>query len=166
MDEKKDLRRNDLIACLILLVTGIFVLGDSIRMIFFVTLPGVEKEGWFVAPGFFPLILALGLIVMSLIMLSIALRGSGKIVFPRWKRIRSYFKSRDELIMVAEIGLLFFYTFVLIGNMHFALASFIYLFLAMSIVRAASWYKILIISGVVSIAVAYLFGNLFKIPLP
>lgn len=166
MNEKKDIRRNDLIACLILLVMSIFVLGDSIRMIFFVKIPGVESEGWFVAPGFFPLILALGLIVMSLIMLSIALRGSGKIVFPGWKRIRSYFKSRDELIMVAEIGLLFFYTFVLIGNIHFALASFIYLFLAMSIVRAASWYKILIISGVVSIAVAYLFGNLFKIPLP
>ena len=68
--------------------------------------------------------------------------------------------------MAAEIGLLFLYAFVLIGNIHFALASFIYLVLAMSIVRAISWYKILIISGVVSIAVAYLFGNLFKIPLP
>ena len=42
MDEKKDLRRNDLIGCLILLVTSIFVLGDSIRMIFFVKIPDID----------------------------------------------------------------------------------------------------------------------------
>jgi len=166
MDDKKELRRNDLIASLVLLATSIFVVVDSTRMTFFVKIPGVEKEGWFVAPGFLPLILGLGLIVMSLIMISIALKEGGKLAFPGWEKFRNYFKSKDELIMAAEIGLLFLYTFVLIGNIHFAVASFIYLVLAMVIVRAISWYKILTISGVVSIAVAYLFGNLFKIPLP
>lgn len=166
MEDKRDLRRNDLIASLVVLVTSIFVLGDSIRMIFFVKVPAIEEAGWFVAPGFFPLILAVGLILMSLIMLSISLREGGKGAFPGWEKVRSSFRSKDELIMVAEIALLFFYVFVLIGNIHFAIASFIYLVLAMWIVRATSWYKILIISGVVSIAVAYLFGNLFKIPLP
>jgi hypothetical protein len=164
--DKRELRRNDLIASLILLAFGIFILADSIRMIFFVNLPGVTSEGWFVAPGFLPSILAVGLIVMSLIMLSIALRESDKIKFPGWKWVLNLFKSKDKLIMVAEIGLLFFYAFVLIGSIHFALASFVYLFLAMLIVRATAWYKILIISGAVSIAITYLFGNVFKIPLP
>lgn len=166
MEDKRDLRRNDLIASIIVLITSIFVLGDSIRMIVFVKVPAIEEAGWFVAPGFFPLILGVGLLVMSLIMLSISLREAGKGAFPGWQKVRSFFKSKDELIMVAEIALLFFYTFILIGNIHFAIASFIYLVLAMWIVRATSWYKILIISGIVSIAVAYLFGNLFKIPLP
>jgi len=135
-------------------------------MIFFTDLPGVKLHGWFVAPGFLPLILSVGLIVMSLIILSIALRESDKIRFPGWGKVLSLFKSKDKLIMVAEIGLLLLYAFVLIGNIHFTLATFIYLFLAMSMVRAASWYKILIISGVVSIAITYVFGNLLKVPLP
>lgn len=164
--DKKELRRNDLIASLIVLGLSIFILVDSIRMIFFTDLPGVKLHGWFVAPGFLPLILSVGLIVMSLIILSIALKESDKIKFPGWEKVLNLFKSKDKLIMVAEIGLLFSYAFVLIGNIHFALASFIYLFLAMFIVRATSWYKILIISGVVAIAITYLFGNLFKVPLP
>ena len=166
MEDKRDLRRNDLIASIIVLITSIFVLGDSIRMIVFVKVPAIEEAGWFVAPGFFPLILGVGLLAMSLIMLSISLREGGKGAFPGWQKVTSFFKSKDELIMVAEIALLFFYTFILIGNIHFAIASFIYLVLAMWMVRATSWYKILIISGIVSVAVAYLFGNLFKIPLP
>jgi putative tricarboxylic transport membrane protein len=166
MEDKRNLRRNDLIASLILLIVGIFVLGDSIKMTFFVKIPAIEEAGWFVAPGFFPLLLGIGLVIMSSIMLSISLREGGKGAFPGWEKVRSFFKSKDEAIMVAEMALLFFYTFFLIRYLHFAIASFIYLLLAMWMVRAASWYKILIISGGVSIAVAYLFGNLFKIPLP
>jgi hypothetical protein len=164
--DKKNLRKKDLIASLILLAVGIFVLVDSFRMIFFVDLPGVEEVGWFVAPGIFPFMLSVGIIVMSLIMLSIAYRESGRIKFESWRKFRKYFKSKDTIIMMTEIGLLFFYAFVLLKKVHFTLATFIYLFLSMFVVKAASWYKIAMISVLAAVVIAYLFGNLFKIPLP
>jgi hypothetical protein len=148
--DKKNLRKKDLIASLILLAVGIFVLVDSFRMIFFVDLPGVEEVGWFVAPGIFPFMLSVGIIVMSLIMLSIAYRESGRIKFESWRKFRKYF----------------FYAFVLLKKVHFTLATFIYLFLSMFVVKAASWYKIAMISVLAAVVIAYLFGNLFKIPLP
>jgi divalent metal cation (Fe/Co/Zn/Cd) transporter len=106
--DKKNLRKKDLIASLILLAVSIFVLVDSFRMIFFTNLPGVKDIGWFVAPGVFPFILSVGLIIMSLIMLSIAYRESGRIKLESWRKFSKYFKSKDTFIMMAEIGLLFF----------------------------------------------------------
>lgn len=163
--DKESLRRKDFVASLILLVIGILVLIESIKMTFFVEIPGVESEGWFVAPGVFPLMLSTGLVIMSLIVLATVFKET-TIKFTGWEKIRDVFKSKDNLIMAAEIGLLFFYTFILLGRMHFAIATSIYLFLAMFIVKAASWYKIAIISVAVSIAIAYVFGTLFKVPLP
>lgn len=164
--EKKDLREKDIIASLIILVVGIFVLVDSFRMIFFTNVPGVKDIGWFVAPGVFPFILSVGVIIMSVIMLSIAYRESGRIKFESWRKFSKYFKSKDTFVMMAEIGLLFFYVFILLTKLRFILATILYLFLSMSIVKAASWFKIAIISVLVSLSIAYLFGNLFKIPLP
>lgn len=164
--DKKNLRKKDIIASLILLVVGIFVSVDSFRMIFFTDLPGVKEAGWFVAPGIFPFMLSIGIIVMSLIMLSIAYRESGRIKFDSWRNFRKHFKSKDTFIMMAEIGLLFFYVFILLTKLHFLFATIMYLFLSMYIVKATSWYKIAIISVLVSLGITYLFGNLFKIPLP
>jgi len=164
--EKKDLRKKDIIASLVLLAVGIFVLVDSFRMIFFTDLPGVKEIGWFVAPGIFPFMLSVGIIAMSLIMLSIAYRESGRIKFESWRKFSKYFKSKDTFIMMAEIGLLFFYVFILLTKLHFLFATIMYLFLSMYIVKATSWFKIAIISVLVSLGITYLFGNLFKIPLP
>jgi len=164
--EKKDLRKKDIIASLIMLVLGIFTLVESFRMIFFTNLPGVKDIGWFVAPGVFPFMLSVGLIIMSLIILSIAYRESGRMKFESWRKLSKYFRSKDTFIMMAEIGLLFFYVFILLTKLHFTLATISYLFLSMFIVKAASWFKIAIISVLVSLSITYLFGNLFKIPLP
>ena len=163
--DKKELRKKDLFASLILLGIGIWVFIESLKMIF-VDLPGVKTVGWFVAPGVFPIILSIGLILMSCIILAIAVKESGGIKKGDWERIKKYLKSKDFLIILSEVGLLFLYIFVLLGRVHFIIATAVYLFLSMFIVKASAWYKLVIISIAISVGVAYLFGNLFKIPLP
>lgn len=164
--DKENLRKSDLLASLVLLVVSIFALVNSIKMTFFVEIPGVDADGWFVAPGVFPLGLSLGLTIMALFVLSVAVKEGGMIHLNEWKKALDTIISHDSLVTLAEIGLLFLYAFVLLGRVHFAIATAIYLFFAMLIVKAARWYTIGIISGTVAVVISYLFGNLFKIPLP
>jgi len=112
------------------------------------------------------MILSIGLILMSCIILAIAVKESGGIKKGDWERVKKYLKSKDFLIILSEVGLLFLYIFVLLGRVHFIIATAVYLFLSMFIVKASAWYKLVIISIAISVGVAYLFGNLFKIPLP
>ncbi len=163
--DKKELRKKDLLLSLVLLGVSIWMWIESLKMIF-VDLPGVKDVGWFVAPGVFPLILSSGLIVMSLIILWIAIRESGGIKREDWKKWGKYLVSDDFLITLLEAALLLFYIFFLLKRIRFSVATTIYLFLSMLIVRATSWYKIALISVAVSLGVTYLFGSLFKIPLP
>ena len=164
--EKENLRKKDLIASSVLLAVSILTLVSSIKMTFFVEIPGVDSDGWFVAPGVFPLGLSIGLTVMSLYVLLVAWKEVGIAHLKEWKNALETIKSHDTFLTLAEIGLLFVYAFVLLGRLHFAVATAIYLFFAMFIVKAAAWYKIAIVSVAVAVVISYLFGNLFKIPLP
>ncbi len=163
--DKKELRKKDLLASLVLLGVSIWAWVESLKMIF-VDLPGVKKVGWFVAPGVFPLIVSSGLIITSLIILKIAIKESGGIKREDWKRWGKYLASSDFLISLLEAALLLFYIFFLLKRIHFSIATVIYLILSMLVVKATAWYKIVLISVVVSLGVTFLFGNLFKLPLP
>lgn len=164
--EKKELRQHDFITSLILLGFGLVMLVQSIKMTFFVNIRGVEEVGWFVAPGVFPLILSCGLIIMSLSIMITALREGGQINRQYLNRIVVFLKSADFRILILEAVILFLYVFVFLRNLPFVIATILYLFLAMIIVKASRWYMVVIISLLVAWAVYYLFGTFFKVPLP
>lgn len=164
--EKENLRKNDLFASFVLLVVSIFALVNSMKMTFFVEIPGVDADGWFVAPGVFPLGLSIGLTLMAVFVLSVAIKEGGMIHRKEWKKAQETIMSHDSLVTLAEVGLLLLYAFVLLGRVHFAIATALYLFFAMLIVKAARWYTIGIVSVTVALAISFVFGNLFKIPLP
>lgn len=129
-------------------------------------LPGVKRVGWFIAPGVFPFILSTGIVIMALSLMVTTLRESGGLDRTYLDKLRNVLASNAFWILLAEVGLLLLYIFVLLGRLHFAVATVIYLFSAMFVVRAAAWYTMAVISVAVSVGVTYLFGNLFRIPLP
>ncbi len=164
--ERKELRRNDLVASLILLGVAGGMFAQSIRMTFFVELPGVRRVGWFVAPGVFPLLLTSGLIAMAISILVTALRESGGLKGEYLKSVLTFLRSSDFRILFMEAGLLLLYVFAFLRNLPFVVATALYLFLAMAVVKAARWYVMVIIAVVIAWAVGYLFGTLFRVPLP
>jgi hypothetical protein len=68
--------------------------------------------------------------------------------------------------ILTMILIIVFYIFGLVGRINFTLATFIYLMTFMFIFKAGSWYRLLLIAGVVSGLISYAFGNLMQIPLP
>ncbi len=160
------LRRHDLIVSSILWVVSVLVLLDSLRMTFGITLPGVEENVWLVAPGFLPMILSGGLVLMfsGLIWLSVR-QGELKGHFSSSAILRAI-TDREMVIKLIQMSLLCLFVFVLLGRLHFGLAAALYLFAAMMVARAAKLWQIALISVMFSGAITYVFGSLMKIPLP
>lgn len=160
------LRRHDLIVSVILWLVSVLVLLDSLRMTFNITLPGVDENVWLVAPGFLPMILSGGLVVMFsfLIWLSIK-QGDLKGHFTSSAFMRAI-TDPETVSKLIQMALLCIFVFVLLRRLHFGVASALYLFAAMSAARAAKLWQIGLISIVFAAAVTYVFGTLMKIPLP
>ena len=164
--DKRSLRKKDFITSVILVIFGTLVLVKSLQMILFVDLPGVKNVGWFVAPGVFPFFLSIAIITMGFILMAIGRKEGGGLNKKDWQKIKDSLHSSKFLITVFEVLLLIFYIFVLLGRIDFVVATIIYLFSSMLMVKATSWYKVAIISVSISIGVYYVFGTLFNIPLP
>lgn len=165
--EKGTLRRHDLILAFMLWCVSLATLVESWRLTFHLNLPGVDaSKAWLVAPGVFPLVLSASLLLMCSRVLMIALKeGKFKNHFGIDARLR-FLKDHENIRQICQIILLCLYVFVLIGRVHFSVASTLYLFAAMSVAGAARWYIALIISIVFSATVTLLFGTAMKLPLP
>lgn len=160
------LRRHDLIVSSLLWVVSVLVLLDSLRMTFNVSLPGVDKNVWLVAPGFLPMILSGGLVMMFSFLIWLSIRqGDLKGHFSSSAFMRSV-TNPETVGKLIQMALLCIFVFVLLRRLHFGAASALYLFAAMSAARAAKFWQIGIISILFAAMITYVFGTLMKIPLP
>jgi len=165
--EHNALRRHDLVLSLVVWCICIATFIESWRLTFTLQLPGVEPDNaWLVAPGVFPLILSSGLLVMLSAVIFIAAKEAKFKGHFSSSNTLSSLRDPDNIRHIIQIALLCVYVFILVGRIHFGVASALYLFGSMLTSRAAKSSTVLIISIVFASAVTYLFGTLMKIPLP
>jgi len=160
MDNENELSGN-IIVGLLLIVSGISISIVALQMKVF--------RDFLDAPGFFPLILGCIFVLLGAVLSIPALRQSGftpvKNMFAKSNLIL-FVKNDKTLRVTVLLAMMFVYVFILIGRMHFAIATAIYLFATMLFLKSTKWWLALIISIVASVCIAVVFRYGFRIPLP
>ncbi|HCG64629.1 MAG: hypothetical protein CVV48_10050 [Spirochaetae bacterium HGW-Spirochaetae-4] len=161
MEDVKKGSVSDFIMSILLLIFGIALIISSLNMKVFNT--------FLDAPGFFPMLLGIIFIFLGLMMLFSSIRRKGPQqlghVFGK-ANMGAFFKHIEFKRVMILIGLMVVYIFGLIGRMHFAIATTIYLFCTMWFLKSTGLVKNIIISVVASIVISVVFRFVFKIPLP
>lgn len=121
---------------------------------------------WLVAPGFLPLLLSGGLLLMLTAALAISIYKRRALSSAQRANLVESVLSREAVTTLLHMVLLCLFVFVLLGRVHFGAAAAIYLIAAMLLARAAKPYIIVLISVSFAGAVTWVFGTLMKIPLP
>ena len=160
-EENNFLVAADLIMGFLLILFGGSVIRASLKMKVYKT--------FLDAPGFFPLLLGIIFIILGTMMAVSAIRRKGyvqmKRIFTR-SNFAALFKSIRFRRVMTLIALMVLYIFILIGRVHFALATAIYLFLTLFYLKSTTIIKIIIISIIASLAISGVFTMFFHIPLP
>ena len=147
------MRKANIIVAMILMLVGFIVVADAIRLGFGWGLGGPE-------PGFFPLLMGLGVIICTFFIVRKGVRvyrkeGSGKrlIVAGGLTQILWVFIPASGMVLLTE----------LVG-LH--LATVFYLAFSMGVVGKMRWFTVLLVSILVPFSVFIVFDKLFLIPLP
>ncbi len=161
MDDVKKNVTADFIMSILLIIFGILIGWASLNMRVY--------NKFLDAPGFFPLILGIIFVVLGTIMLISAVKRKAleqvQEVLHK-DRVVGFFKHDQFKRVMILIALMAVYIFGLIGNMHFTIATAIYLFATFLYLRSSSVIKIIIISIVTAALISAVFKNFFNIPLP
>lgn len=137
---------SDLIFSLITMIYSIFLMTESSKLPRgMANIPG---------PGFFPRIVALVIMILSVILI---LKGIFMIIKKRNPNVVRGNWTKSVLIIVTAL------IYVLIwGNGNFLLNTFVFLFL-FQLVTKAKWYTAILSSLVLSVSIFLLFGKVFNV---
>lgn len=158
------LRKADLGMGVGLILFGLIVVVGSLRMSW--DIAHVQGAGWYAAPGFIPLAVAIVIMLQGLLLTRHALREGG-----RWERsdlaqIRVSLVSESTRRGGLVALLLVVYVFGLVGRLHFTLASFLFIATFILLFGKGPIWRALLISGAASVSISFLFQQLARIPLP
>lgn len=147
-----------------LILFGLIVVVASLRMSW--DIAHVQDAGWYAAPGVIPLGVAAIIILQGISLARHALREGG-----RWERgdlalIRRGLTSEAVRRGALVALLLAVYVFGLVGRVHFTLASFLFIAAFILLFGKGPIWRALLISGVASVSISFLFQQLAGIPLP
>lgn len=148
------------------IAVAVFALVEALKM----PVQALYNCKWYTAPAVLPIICSVLVGVLCLVLVIQSFRRCGGIKKQDVSAALGYFKSKQFLRLVLAIVLLTIYLFVLLGRVHYILATFLYLFATMFLFRNKTSVKhivlLLVLSLVVSVAVGLCFSELAKIPLP
>lgn len=158
------LRKADVITSIVWILFGLIVYRETLK--FPRDLPSVRASGWFTGPWIVPGSAALLLVGLGVFLLIRAAREGGL-----WTRedVKALIDSikRPEFRRALTIALLFgVYVFVLIGRVHYTLATFLFLLAFYLLFRSAGFLKATLVSAVASVAISWVFNVLARVPLP
>jgi len=160
MDNENNLSEN-IIMGFLLILGGVSVSIVALRMKVF--------KNFLDAPGFFPLILGCIFVLLGAVLFIPALKQSGftpvKKMFAKPSLVQ-FIKNDKTLRVAVLLVLMFAYVYILIGKMHFAIATSIYLFLTMLYLKSTKWWMALLLSIIASVLISVVFKYGFRIPLP
>jgi hypothetical protein len=147
----------DFIISLILLAVSVFVVIESLRM------PEKGKWGFFMGPGFFPLILAFALLclTLSLLISSVTAKGPSGIR-PLFQGVKVSLESRRFSIIAGWTAIYV----ALIGSIPFLFINFIYFFGIFFYLKVGRLWKVIVLSFGSSFLVGYAVPWIFDMPIP
>lgn len=156
-----ELRRQDFYTGLILSVVSLGVIVESWRM------PrDLQGWPWYAGPGMVTGLLGLGLLGMAIALLVRAYRRAGAGLLAPLEEIRAYV-SDPQTRRLGLMGLLCLGYLLSLGRgIPYYITTGTYLVLTMALFRAASWWVILLTSGLATAAISLVFNRVFLIPLP
>jgi len=147
------MRKADIVVALGLMLIGLLVIGDSIRLGFGWGMSGPES-------GFFPFYMALGIVICTFFIVLRAIRiykkeGAGKPLIMKGGLPPILW------VLLPAIGMVLLTELI---GLH--LATVLYLAFYMGVVGKIQWAKVVLISIIVPLAVYIVFDRVFLIPLP
>ena len=132
---------------LILLFFSSFFIRESLKL--------HRKGDWALSPALFPLIITIGLFLLSLSLIHKGLRNEDK-----------YANQKGDFKRVLVIIVFSFIYLYLLAKAGFVLASIIYIFSFMWILGERRWWLLGSISTITPLAIYYVFVNLLDVYLP
>lgn len=164
IDRRPDSQDADLLSSLVLFCFACFVFISGLYMCFSAQ---TGTEVWYYSPGFFPLFIGAVLLILAILFFRKKYIAGGRLKHFTGI-IRNSINTNKTLRLCLAIGIFAFYVFVLIGRIHFLVATFIYLFVTMTVFRTENYaiWKIAIISASATGFVYLFFGIIASVPLP
>lgn len=146
-----------------LILTGVFVIADSLRM----SIPLLEKGQATVLdmPGLSPILCSLLLIVGAAVVIVSSWRRGGTLSFFFTPALIKALTGREARTAYKVFVLLSCYVFILFPYVTYWLATFLFLIVFMWAFRVFSWKSALVSLGT-ALSIWYIFGHLFGINLP
>lgn len=159
---KEALRKLDFVAGVVLSVLSIIFGIITLKMPW----NGISGGGVKAAPGILPIIVCGALFIMGIMLAVEGYKEGGKITADDLKAGSKVLTSKEALRIYLMIALIAAYIFGLLGRIHFAIATFIFLSVFFLMVKAGKWWTCLLLAAIVAGAITFAFGELIGIPLP
>ena len=164
-NERKPLLKADLISSIVVFGFGLFVFFTGFYIAFY-AVNGTKV--WYYSPGMFPMVVGFALVVFSIIMFVKKKREGASFTDFSFASIVQAVRTRKALRLALAILLFAVYVFGTIGRLPFVVATFLYLFVTMTVFRSEGYaiWKLLIISVVTTAIIYVFFGIIAAVPLP
>ena len=163
MEEKKS--RNaakDLFYGVLLVLFGIYVIIDSLHMKVYNT--------FIDAPGFFPTIIGAVIVLLGAVLAFIGIKLGGVRELKEVCNgafLKQFFTSDSTVRVVILVAMMAIYIYVLLGRVHFIIATSVYLIANFLYLKATKqWWLGIIIAVAMSVIVYYAFKLGFGISMP
>jgi len=155
----KNIKNNDTIASLVVLLIGIYILIESIKL--------MDVGEYYDSPGLLPAIISVVIILSSSILIWNAIRRELEGSTVRGKSnhfdIKKESLLNSRIIMIIIIITLYV---VFLDYTNFLISSISFLFILMCYLKSTNLLKITIISVVVPVLIQYVFKNIFNQIIP
>ena len=163
MQEKKDRSAaKDFVSGILLVLLGLFILFDALHMKIYNT--------FLDAPGFFPAIVGAVIAVLGAIVAFIGFRLGGVAQLKEvltGSSLKAFITGEETIRVIILIAMMVVYIWVLLGRVHFIIATSIYLIANFLYLKAMKqWWLSIIIAVAMSAIVYYAFKIGFKITMP
>jgi len=143
----------DFASGILLVLFGIYIIIESLNMKVYNT--------FIDAPGFFPLIIGIVLTILGAILALIGFRtgGAGELKeVLTGKFLKAFATDETTIRVLILLAMMAVYIYVLVGRMHFILATSIYLIANFLYLKAVKrWWISIIIAVVASVVIYYAF---------
>ena len=168
-----DNKIKDTVVSILMLALGVYVTIEGVNIYKRAAQAPYRIEEFSISPGFLPVIIGAGIIILALILLvrTFVTNKVTPVVFAGMaktfgKSFISAFKEPGIIRMIIGTAFMAVLTFILMGRVPFWIGGTVFLIGTMFYLRATSWWKILIISICSMGAIYLLFQVAFKTILP
>jgi len=165
LDEKtKKIRDADIPISIIFILGTIWTAYESIRMSYEMYSKGLATL--YTVPGLFPFIVSVCILICSIVVLVNAVSVGGDIKFLSPDALKKTFTSLQAFTPTIVMGLMVIYVFLLADRIPFVIATFIFIFLLMTIFKATKIIWIILIGASYSVAIVYFFTTVVGTQFP